>query len=116
MSYCSSKAMDGCFPSSTSVCFQRTRNQIPVIVFLKDNKKYAAVFASIHPGTYKSSTVKINSYLDNKNYFAGDPKAIGKLKNPLREFLYMSPSRFREKGSGCGSMKRNYLTYPRQLP
>jgi len=48
--------------------------------FLKDNRKYAALFASVHPGTYKSSSVKINSYLDNKNYFAGDPKAYGQLE------------------------------------
>lgn len=48
--------------------------------FLKDNKKYAAVFASIHPGTYKSSSIKLNSYLDNKGYFNGDPKSIGKLE------------------------------------
>ena len=100
MSCCSSKAMDGCFPSSTSVCFQPTRNQIPLTFFLKDNKKYAAVFASIHPGTYKSSSVKINSYLDNKDYFAGDPKAFGKLEEsftgiPVHVAIQVQKERFR---------------------
>jgi outer membrane protein OmpA-like peptidoglycan-associated protein len=68
--------------------------------FLKDNKKYAAVFASIHPGTYKTSSVRINSYLDNKNYFAGDPKAVGKLEEsftgiPVHVAIQVQKERFR---------------------
>src|SRR5438045_6620528 len=48
--------------------------------FLKDNKKYAAVFTTVHPGEFKSSAVKLNSFLENKNYFNGDLKAFGKLE------------------------------------
>ena len=68
--------------------------------FLKDNRKYAALFASVHPGVFKSSSVKINSYLDNKNYFAGDLKAFGKLEEsfagiPVHVAIQVQKERFR---------------------
>jgi outer membrane protein OmpA-like peptidoglycan-associated protein len=68
--------------------------------FLKDNRKYAAVFASIHPGMFKSSSVKINSFLDNKTYFAGDLKAFGKLEEsftgiPVHVAIQVQKERFR---------------------
>jgi OOP family OmpA-OmpF porin len=69
--------------------------------FLKDNnKKFAAVFTSVHPGTYKSSSVKLNSYLDYKNYFNGDPKAFGKLEEsfngiPVHIAMQVQKERFR---------------------
>ena len=68
--------------------------------FLKDNRKYAAVFASVHPGMFKSSSVKINSYLDNKNYFTGDLKAFGKLEEsfsgiPVHVAIQVQKERFR---------------------
>src|SRR5215467_57261 len=68
--------------------------------FLKDNRKYAAVFASVHPGMFKSSSVKINSYLDNKSYFAGDLKAFGKLEEsftgiPVHVAIQVQKERFR---------------------
>src|SRR6478672_11588261 len=63
------------FPEFNFGLFSTNKEPNTANIFLKDNKKYAAVFASIHPGTYKSSSVKINSYLDNKDYFTGDPKA-----------------------------------------
>ena len=48
--------------------------------FLKDNKKYAAVYSMIHPAEYKASKIQLNSFLDNKNYFASDLKVIGDLE------------------------------------
>jgi len=68
--------------------------------FLKDNRKYAAVFASVHPGVYKSSSVKINSYLDNKGYFTGDLKSYGKLEEsfsgiPVHVAIQVQKERFR---------------------
>lgn len=54
--------------------------------FLKDDyKKNAAVMATIYPGEYKSSKLKLNSFLDNANYFVGDAKSIGFLEQ------YFSP-------------------------
>jgi OmpA-OmpF porin, OOP family len=68
--------------------------------FLKDNRKYAAVFASVHAGMFESSSVKINSYLDNKEYFAGDLKSYGKLEEsftgiPVHVAIQVQKERFR---------------------
>ena len=68
--------------------------------FLKDNRKYAAVFTSVHPGMFKSSSVKINSYLDNKGYFTGDLKSIGKLEEsftgiPVHVAIQVQKERYR---------------------
>jgi len=68
--------------------------------FLKDNRKYAAVFTSVHPGMFKSSSVKLNSYLDNKGYFTGDLKSIGKLEEsftgiPVHVAIQVQKERYR---------------------
>ena len=68
--------------------------------FLKDNRKYAAVFTSVHPGMFKSSSVKLNSYLDNKGYFTSDLKSIGKLEEsftgiPVHVAIQVQKERYR---------------------
>lgn len=54
--------------------------------FLADYKKNAALIASFSPGEYKSSRVRINSYLENKDYFHSEAKGI-----PLLEQFYGKP-------------------------
>lgn len=67
--------------------------------FLKEFSKNASVIASIHPGEYKSSRVKLDSYQGNKNYFNGDVKsyeALDKLfGTPVHIAIQVQKERFR---------------------
>src|SRR5689334_9461828 len=88
------------FPEFNFGLFSTNKEPNTDNVFLKDNRKYAAVFASVHPGMFKSSSVKINSYLDNKGYFTGDLKSYGKLEEsfsgiPVHVAIQVQKERFR---------------------
>lgn len=47
--------------------------------FLKEQKKYASVVATIIPHESSNSRTKMNSYLENRSYFSGDSKMYEKL-------------------------------------
>ena len=67
--------------------------------FLKGYKKYSAVLATIHPGEYKTSKIKLESFADNKSYFYSDVKPIGALENyygkPAHIAIQVQKERFR---------------------
>jgi OOP family OmpA-OmpF porin len=67
--------------------------------FLKDNKKYASVVTSIYPAENKNSRARVNSYLENRSYFTGDPKAYEALQNyygkPVHVAVQVQKERFR---------------------
>ncbi|MEO5892622.1 MAG: OmpA family protein [Ferruginibacter sp.] len=48
--------------------------------FLKDYKKYSAIIATLNPGEFKNSHIKLESFVDNKSYFNSDPKSIEALE------------------------------------
>jgi len=50
-------------------------------IFLRDQKKYGAVVTMIAPAVFKNSRVRINSYLANRNHFAGDAKGYESLED-----------------------------------
>jgi len=45
-------------------------------VFLKEYKKHAAVIATLYPGEYKTSRIKLESFVENKPYFNSDAKTV----------------------------------------
>ena len=67
--------------------------------FLKDNKKYASVVTSIYPAENKNSRAKVNSYLDSRSYFSGDPKVYEALDQyygkPVHVSMQVQKERFR---------------------
>jgi outer membrane protein OmpA-like peptidoglycan-associated protein len=67
--------------------------------FLKDYKKNAAVVATFMPGDYKTSKVRLNSFLENKGYFLGDAKAYEPLEKsygkPVHVAIQVQKERFR---------------------
>ena len=48
--------------------------------FLKESKKNSAMVATIYPGEFRSSRVKLTSYLDGRDWFQGSPKALESLE------------------------------------
>ncbi len=48
--------------------------------FLRESKKNAALVATIYPGEFKSSRVRLTSYLNGRDYFQGTPKAYESLE------------------------------------
>ena len=71
-----------------------TRNE-----FLKGYKKYSAVVATIFPGEFKTSKIKIESFVDNKPYFNSDVKAVDALEKyygkPIHIAIQIQKERFR---------------------
>jgi outer membrane protein OmpA-like peptidoglycan-associated protein len=67
--------------------------------FLSEYKKYAAVIATIMPGEYKSSKVKLNAYSNDQNYFEGAPKPFENLEQwygtPVHVAIQVQKERFR---------------------
>jgi OOP family OmpA-OmpF porin len=58
--------------------------------FLKEYKKNAAIIASLNPGEFKSTKIKLNSYLEDKGYFNGDPKAYEPLEKTYGKTVHIS--------------------------
>ena len=50
-------------------------------IFLRDQKKYGAVVTLLAPAAFKNSKARVNSYLANRNHFAGDAKGYESLEN-----------------------------------
>lgn len=48
--------------------------------FLREYRKNAALMATLSPGEFKSTRVKLTTYQQNKTYFAGDAKAFESLE------------------------------------
>ena len=67
--------------------------------FLKGYKKYAAVIATINPGEFKNSNIKLESFTDNKSYFNSDRKSIDALEKcygkPVHIAIQVQKERFR---------------------
>lgn len=67
--------------------------------FLKEHKKYASVVATILPGEYKTSKARLNSYIESKSYFAGEPKSYEPLDKyygkPVHIAIQVQKERFR---------------------
>ena len=67
--------------------------------FLRGYKKYSAMIATIYPGEYKTSKLKLESFLDGKSYFYSDVKPIGALENyygkPAHIAIQVQKERFR---------------------
>jgi OmpA-OmpF porin, OOP family len=67
--------------------------------FLTDYRKNAAVIAHILPGEFKSSKVRVNSYLENRAWFKGDAKEYAELEKtwgtPVHVAIQVQKERFR---------------------
>lgn len=67
--------------------------------FLKEYKKYAAVMGTMMPGEFGTTKLRLNSYLDDKNYFKGDPKPFANLEKnygkPVHVAIQVQQERFR---------------------
>jgi outer membrane protein OmpA-like peptidoglycan-associated protein len=67
--------------------------------FLKGYKKYAAVIATINPGEFRNSRLKLESFLDQKNYFISDVKSIDGLEKsygkPVHIAIQVQKERYR---------------------
>lgn len=67
--------------------------------FLKEYRKNAAIIATIYPAEFKNSKVRLNSYLESRNYFNGDPKAYDALERsygkPVHISMQVQKERFR---------------------
>lgn len=67
--------------------------------FLKGYKKNAAVLVSVFPGEFKSTKIRMNSWLENKDYFTGDNKAFETLEKlygtPVHVAIQVQKERFR---------------------
>jgi len=50
-------------------------------IFLREQKKYGAVVTLLAPAVFKNSKVRVNSYLPNKNHFAGDAKVYESMED-----------------------------------
>jgi outer membrane protein OmpA-like peptidoglycan-associated protein len=66
---------------------------------LKEYKQYSALTAILHPAENNDSRASVQSFLENKNYFKGDPISIGKLQNwygqPFHIAIQVQKERFR---------------------
>ncbi len=58
--------------------------------FLRDYRKNAALVATISPGEFKSSRVKLNSYQKGRPWFAGDAKAFEKLEKSYGQPVHVA--------------------------
>lgn len=67
--------------------------------FLTEYKKYAAVISQILPGEFKSSKVRVNSYLENKDYFTSEAKPFPNIEQwygtPVHVAIQVQKERFR---------------------
>ena len=67
--------------------------------FLKGYKKYAAVIATINPGEFKNSRIKLESFADNKTYFNSDAKSVDALEKyygkPVHIAIQVQKERYR---------------------
>ncbi|MDP4263362.1 MAG: OmpA family protein [Bacteroidota bacterium] len=67
--------------------------------FLKDYKKYASAIVSFFPGEFKSTKIRMNSFLVNQAYFNGDNKALEALEKsygiPVHVAVQVQKERFR---------------------
>jgi OOP family OmpA-OmpF porin len=67
--------------------------------FLKEFKKYNAVIATLFPGEYKSSRMKLESFTENKIYFNGDAKSVDVIEQfygkPLHVAIQVQKERYR---------------------
>lgn len=67
--------------------------------FLKGYKKYSATVATIYPGEFKSSKVKVNAWLDDKDYFHSEVKPFSALEQwygqPIHVAIQVQKERFR---------------------
>lgn len=70
-------------------------------IFLKNGqwKKNAAIVATISPGEFKSSRVRLNSFTESKPYFQGDAKSLEPLEKcygtPVHIAIQVQKERFR---------------------
>jgi OOP family OmpA-OmpF porin len=70
-------------------------------VFLKNNqwRRDAAIVATVYPGEFKSSRVKLNSYIEHKPYFQGDAKSLESIEKcygkPVHIAIQVQKERFR---------------------
>lgn len=70
-------------------------------VFLKNDqwKRDAAILATVYPGEFKSSRVKLNSFTEHKPYFQGDAKSLESIEKcygkPVHVAIQVQKERFR---------------------
>jgi OmpA-OmpF porin, OOP family len=67
--------------------------------FLRDKKRNTAVITTIIPGEFKSSKVRVNSYVAGRSHFIGDDKVIASLEKcygkPVHVSIQVQKERFR---------------------
>ncbi len=67
--------------------------------FLRDKKRNTAVVTTIMPGEFKTSKVRVNSYLAGKSHFIGDAKSFESLQKfygkPVHVSIQVQKERFR---------------------
>lgn len=93
--------------------------------YLKGFKKYAAVIATINPGEFKNSKIKVQSFIENKSYFNSDLKSADGIEKyygrPMHIAIQVQKERYRiwineakafdvPKGVGAG-YKMNQLVF-----
>lgn len=70
-------------------------------VFLKNDqwKRDAAILATVYPGEFKSSRVRLNSFTEHKPYFQGDAKSLESIEKcygkPVHVAIQVQKERFR---------------------
>lgn len=78
------------FPEFSCGLFTSTKEATTDNMFLKEYHKYGSVEAIIHPGTYKTSRLQLESFDDNKTYFKSELKEYGQLENYYGEVVHIA--------------------------
>jgi len=87
------------FPDFSCGLFASTTDPTTDNNFLKNYHQYSSAEAIVHPGTYKTSRLQLESYDDAKPYFKSELKDYGQLENyygkPVHIAIQVQKQRFR---------------------